>query len=73
MPEQSGIYLFESPDNGITVYRRKFMETQRELVSIDGVQTQDIDWLERDVYSKNRQKMKPMCKNELEKDGKSAG
>lgn len=28
-------YIYESPDCGITVYRRKFNETQRELISID--------------------------------------
>jgi hypothetical protein len=27
-------YIFESPDGGNTVYRRKFGETQRELHSI---------------------------------------
>ena len=27
------IYIYESPDKGKTVYRRKFMEMERELIT----------------------------------------
>lgn len=38
-------YIFESPDHGKTIYRRKFGENSRTLHSVDDAVTQTLDEL----------------------------
>jgi len=41
-------YIYESPDGGDTVYRRRFGDTQRELHSISDKKRSQIDNLRKD-------------------------
>ena len=48
MSDRIETYIYESPDGGDTVYRRRFGDTQRELHSISDKKRSQIDNLRKD-------------------------
>ena len=48
MSDRIETYIYESPDGGDTVYRRRFGDTQRELHSISDEKRSQIDNLKKD-------------------------
>ena len=63
-------YVYESPDGGHTVYRRKVGETERTLHKIDAVAQEKIDFLEESELWKgirSASKKDPILKEMLDK------
>ena len=48
MSDRIETYIYESPDGGDTVYRRRFGDIQRELYSISDKKRSQIDNLKKD-------------------------
>jgi hypothetical protein len=48
MSDRIETYIYESPDGGDTVYRRRFGDIQRELHSISDKKRSQIDSLRKD-------------------------
>ena len=48
MSDRRETYIYESPDGGDTVYRRRFGDIQRELHSISDKKRSQIDSLRKD-------------------------
>ena len=48
MSDRIETYIYESPDGGDTVYRRRFGDIQRELHSISDKKRSQIDNLKKD-------------------------
>jgi len=48
MSDRPETYIYESPDGGDTVYRRRFGDTQRELHSVSDKKRSQIDSLIKD-------------------------
>lgn len=58
-------YVYESPDDGITVYRRKFGEAERELISINRNTTKNNYriWVDICDYSETNTSLKKALDN----------
>ena len=59
MKSIKNIYIFESPDNGKTVYKRLFDDlTSRELIIVNGIKLCDMDWNDRVQLDPKYKKLK---------------